>query len=122
VLDYSYGKQFPDFFDTTVPVMSHRLIEALKEAGVTNFGIYPVTLIDPCDSSETNGFSVINLIGEIDVIDWSRNKHYLRFGRPVAPGSIYLQSQVVSQRRAFRLKGGLGFIVGDHAVADSIKK
>jgi hypothetical protein len=122
VLDYSYGKQFPDFFDTTVPVMSQRLVEALTELGVTNFDICPVTLIDPRNNSEINGFFAINLIGEMDAIDWSRSEHRLRFGRPKATGLIHLQSQIVSRRKAFRLKGGPGFIVVEQAIADAIKK
>ena len=37
MLDPAYGTNFPDFFDTTVPVMSQPLINALHEIGIDNF-------------------------------------------------------------------------------------
>ena len=41
MLDPSYGTNFPDFFDTTIPVMSDALIGGLRNVGVDNFDVYP---------------------------------------------------------------------------------
>ena len=44
LLDPAYGTNLPDFFDTTIPVMSPRLIDGLLTAGVDNIEAYPMIL------------------------------------------------------------------------------
>lgn len=116
-LDAASGTRFPDFFDTTIPLMSPRLVEALRGAGIDNFDAYPM-LLERNDTGEaTDGYLAVNLIGCVDAVDAARSPHRTRFGKPHFTGSIALDPAKTEGLEAFRLKHGPDFMVVSERVA-----
>src|SRR5690348_6843439 len=73
-LDPAYGTTMADFFDTTVPVMSDRLIKAMHGAGVDNFDAYPMILRRTDTGEEWRNYRAVNFIGSIDALDRTKSK------------------------------------------------
>jgi hypothetical protein len=111
MLDPAYGTSFPDFFDTTVPVMSQRLIDTLREVGVDNFDVYPMLLRRIDTGEEFEGYSAVNFIGCVDAVDLDSSQHRLRFGKPYFTGPITIDPARTERLLAFRLLKGPGFVV-----------
>lgn len=109
-LDTAFGRTLPDFFDTTIPVMSEKLVEALRLLMVHNFETYPVSLIYP-EGDFVHGYSAVNVVGTLDIIDWSRTVHKKRFNKLKATHQIHLLDEGNKNLDIFRLTGGPGFIV-----------
>lgn len=52
-----------EFWDSTLPIMTKRLYEALVAAGVDNLDTYPVVLTDSRSGAEIPGYVAFNIIG-----------------------------------------------------------
>lgn len=111
LLDPSYGTEFPDFFDTTIPVMSARMVDGLRALGISNFDAYPVTLRNAKDGSERTDFFAINVVGVADAVDPSESPHRLRGGKPKYTGAIVIDPTKTNGLGFFRLERGPSFIV-----------
>lgn len=121
ILKPNEGAVFSDFFDSTIPIMSNRLITHLKDLGVINFESYPVVFKHPVSGKEFAEHQAVNFIGKFDAINPEQSPHRLRFGRPKFNGPIVLDTNKVPDQNAFRLEGGPGLLVVTEAVADAIK-
>lgn len=117
-LDDAYGSNYPDFFDTTIPVMSPRLIEALTAAGVANLDTYPLVLRNPADGTERSDYKAVNVVGRLDAVDLSKSPHEVRRGKPRFSGAIVIDPRKTAGLLAFRLPYSPRFIV----VAESVAK
>lgn len=122
MLDDAYGSNYPDFFDTSIPVMSSRLVDALVAAGVSNLDSYPVVLRNPGDGTERADYLAVNIIGRVDAIDLSRSPHELQRGKPEFNGAMIIDSQRTAGLMAFRLPYGPGFIVVAESVTQRLRK
>ena len=120
LLDPTYGRSFPDYFDTTVPVMSQRMIDALRSFGVSNLDTYPVLLRNPEDGTERQDYQAVNLVGSVDAVDAAASPHRLRFGKPYYTGAIHIAPTRTAGLGAFRLTRGPGFIVVSDGLAQRI--
>jgi hypothetical protein len=121
LLDPAYGTRFPDYFDTTVPVMSGRLLAALKGAGIDSIDEYPVTLKRIDTGQEYEGYTAVNLIGCVDAVDLTQSKFRLRFGKPYFTGAVAIDSDKAKGFDAFRLLKGPGFMVLSERVAERVR-
>jgi hypothetical protein len=121
LLDPEYGTNMPDFFDTTVPVMSKRLIDALHEAGVDNFDIYPMLLKRTDTGEEFEGYSAVNFIGCVDAVDLAKSEYRLRRERPYFTGPITIDPARTQGLEAFRLLHGPGFVVLNERPAELLR-
>jgi hypothetical protein len=121
MLDPEYGNVMADFFDTTVPVMSERLIRCLHELGVDNFDTYAISLERMDDKQRFEGYSAVNFLGAVDAVDLSNSEHRLRFGKPYFTGRIAIDPGKVNGLQAFRLQKGPGFLVVTERVAEALK-
>jgi hypothetical protein len=76
VIGYGFpdGDDMPDLFDTTVPLMSERLLKALMAAGVDNIDAYPVKMVDQAKGLIWNNYHAINVIGRVDALDRANTK------------------------------------------------
>lgn len=63
------GKEMPDFFDSAVPLMSKRLLTALRDLDVDNIDAYPVTVKEENVGEEWDNYSAVNIIGLVDALD-----------------------------------------------------
>jgi hypothetical protein len=120
LLDPAYGTAFPDYFETVLPVMSTRMVEALRSSGVSNLDVYPVTLKNQVDGAERLDYSAVNLIGAVDAVDVAKSPHRLRFGKPYFTGAIHLDASRTGDLSAFRLVHGPTFIVVSEPLAQRI--
>ncbi len=120
ILDSSYGTVFPDFFDTTIPVMSEKLLTFLESLGINNIDRYPVTLNDK--GKKYQGFFAVNVIGSIDAVDLENSEYRLRLKRPYFTGTIVIDENKVNGARFFRLQNGPGFIVVSREIAEELMK
>lgn len=122
LLDDAYGSNWPDFFDTTVPVMSSRLIDALRACGVSNLDTYPVVLRHERTGVEQVGYQAVNVIGRVDAIDLARSPHEVRRGKPRFRAAISLEPARTAGLLAFRLLVGPRFIVVTAPVAARLRE
>jgi hypothetical protein len=65
MLDPKHGNNIPDFFDSSVPMMSNRLIAFLRNLGVDNIDTYPVVLHNIVSGENVPGYSAVNVIQSI---------------------------------------------------------
>lgn len=121
LLDPAYGRRFPELFDTTVPVMSSRLLEVLEECGVANLDRYPVVLRNKVTGEETSGYSAVNVIGIVDAADLDRSEYRPRFGKPKFTGKITIDAARTEGANCFRLLYGPGLIVVSESVAQKVR-
>jgi hypothetical protein len=119
-LDSRYGENFPDFFDTTLPVMSQRLLKFLVSLGVTNIDSYAVNLNDR--AIKYQGYYAVNVIGAIDGVDLNNSEYRLRFNKPYFTGKVVIDENKVNGARLFRLLHGPGLIVISQEIADELMK
>jgi hypothetical protein len=122
LLDDAYGSNYPDFFDTSVPVMSSRLLEQLLGSGVSNLDTYPVVLRNRSDASERDDYRAVNVIGRIDAVDLSASVHEVRRGKPRFTGAIAIDGHLAAGLLAFRLPYSPRFIVVAESVAQRIRQ
>lgn len=121
-LDPEYGTEMPDFFDTTIPLMSDRLIKALGAAGVDNFDAYPMILQRTDTGEKRNDYKAVNVIGRIDAIDRVKSDCH-----EDELGALECRSITIDPKRAgdaicFRLLGGPDLLVIHDQVARELKK
>lgn len=120
-IDFKYGNNFPDFFDTTVPVMSNRLISFLINQGVDNMDTYPVVLHNIVSGEDVLGYSAVNVIGCIDAEKLEESQYRLNFGKPYFTGAIVMDDLKVGDSSFFRTLYGPGFIVISQSIADALE-
>lgn len=121
ILDPSYGGQLPDFFDTTIPIMSERLINFIADCGVDNISRYPVILKN--GDQPIHGFFAVNVVGCIDAVDWGESVYTVDedFDEPYFTGKIAIDAKKVSDALCFRLPYGPGFIVVSQNISEALK-
>lgn len=120
ILDAAYGTKMADFFDTTIPLMSARLLNALAAVGVSNLDVYPMILQRSDTSERWDNYSAVNVIGAIDAIDLENSEYTTdSFGEPNFT-RIALKEDLVSGLKLFRLNTGPGLIVINEVVKDAL--
>ncbi len=122
MLDPKHGNNFPDFFDSTVPVMSNRLIAFLVNLGIDNIDTYPVVLHNTVSGEDVLGYSAVNVIGCIDAEKLEGSQYRLRFGEPYFTGTIVIDELKVGDSSFFRTLYGPGFIVISQSIADAFQR
>lgn len=116
-LDDAYGTNYPDFFDTTIPVMSGRLLDGLASSGVSNLDAYPVVLKARRDGAERTDYCAVNVVGRVDAVDLTQSPHEMRRGKPRLSGAIAIDERLTAGLLAFRLPHSPRFIVVAEPVA-----
>lgn len=110
-LDPSYGKRMADFFDTTIPLMSERLVRSLRQLGIDNFDAYPMTLKRKDTGQTWKDYFAVNVVGRIAAVDMNRSLYRtMATGRPKF-SKIALDPGAIGDAIFFRLALGPGLIV-----------
>lgn len=120
LLDITHGTRFPDFFDTSIPVMSKALIATLHKAGAANFDEYPMIMKRKDSGKTCEGYSAVNVIGCVDAVNVKESPHRLRFGKPYYTDSIIIDEKKAPKLKMFRLLYGPGFIVIGESLAKTL--
>ncbi len=71
ILDDDSEGRLSDYFNGSPPLMSNRLIAALREAGVDNIDTYPAVLKDGSGGIVSDDYVAINVVGVIRAADMS---------------------------------------------------
>ncbi len=122
-LDAEYGTEMADFFDTTIPLMSERLIKALMAAGVDNFDAYPMILQRSDTGEKRTDYKAMNFIGRIDAIDRANSDcEEDDLGALECSGSITIDSKRVGDAICFRLLDGPDLLVIHEKIARELRK
>jgi len=121
-LDPAYGTTMPDFFDTTIPLMSDRLVEAVRKAGVDNFDAYPMILRRRDTGEEWRNYNAMNFIGSIDAIDREKSDCQRSASGRLLCESITIDPKAAGDAICFRLTEGPHLLVVHERVATALKK
>lgn len=106
-------RNMPDFFDTTVPVMSKRMLVAMRSLGVDNIDAYPVIIQDKESGETWKDYFAVNVVGLLDAIDLDKS---------VRANDYDFHSTVIDEKKAmgqlcFRLLVGPEMIIIHESVA-----
>lgn len=118
ILDPGYGTDLPAFFDTTVPVMSCALIDKLNDLGVENIDCYPVVLKREDTGEEYRDYKMVNFVGCLDAIDYS--KVDIPDSAFLYDGPVVIDEEKVNGVKAFRLKTPVDLLVVSEDVAKAL--
>ena len=121
-LDAAYGTRMADFFDTTIPLMSDRLLQTLYDAGVDNIDAYPMILERPDTGEKWHNYKAINVLGRIDAVDLENSEYELSPTGIYEFESIVIDEKVSGDALCFRLAKGPDLIVIPEKIADTIRK
>ena len=121
-IDSSYGSRLPDIFDTSIPVMSTRLLTTLLRNGVSNIENYPIELKNQETGESYDNYHAVNVVGLVDAINPAASPHRSRFGRPHYTGPIFLNKSSEILQPLFRLASGPALIVVAKALASAIER
>ncbi len=102
-LNDAYGRNYPDFFDTSVPVMSQRLVEQLRASGVSNIDAYPVVLHDARNQHQRTDYVAVNVVGCVNAVDFEKTSHEIRRGKPKLNGTIAIDERLTNGLLACRM-------------------
>lgn len=115
-LNPAYGERMPDFFDALAPVMSNKLISALRASGVDNIDTYPVVLSRMDNGKKWNDYALVNVLGKLDAIDMEKSSFDGSSSLPDFT-RIVLDPRAVGGALCFRLRKHAGYIVIVESVA-----
>lgn len=110
----------PDYMEMMIPVMSDRLVDALKSVGVDNLQCFDAIVENPSTGDSWNGFNAVNIIGRIACADL-RQSVYDKIGG----GLLGFDWLVVDQDKAhgallFRLAEAPGIIIAHKKIGDHL--
>jgi hypothetical protein len=116
------GDEMPDFFDSTVPLMSARLLKVLKSAGVDNIDSYPVKIVDKAKGLSWDDYRAVNVVGCVDALDRQKTKSELDIETNALPTytSVAIDPARALGLLCFRLDMGPGELVLHEKVAQAV--
>jgi hypothetical protein len=69
-----YAGNMAEFWDDPVPLMTKRLLAALRGAGVDNLDTYKAVIVDPASKKEYPDYVAFNIVGTIAAADLKKSK------------------------------------------------
>lgn len=108
------GGELSDFFPTGIPLMSKRMLGALKTVGVDNLEVFPALLLDGAGVAVAEEFVAINILGRVACANLDESE--CEFDDPDSPVGVDFDSLVIDEDRAgdhlfFRLHEAVNGIV-----------
>ncbi|OOV46584.1 hypothetical protein B1J93_03835 [Leptospira kirschneri serovar Pomona] len=115
------GDEMLDLFDSTVPLMSDRLLDALRGFGIENITCYPVIIVDKGSNRIWNNYSAVNVLGRIDALDRkkTKTKRNINETNPVYL-SVVINFERIPDLLCFRLHKGPRELVIHERIAKSL--
>jgi len=116
---YPEGATFPEFQGSNC-LMSARLVEALKSAGVDNLQVFPAVLKDANTGAERKDFVVVNVVGLVAAADMKASESMALGG-----GQVFTKLVVDDTKPhallMFRLAESLMDVIVHDSIADVIR-
>ncbi|WP_426754617.1 imm11 family protein [Myxococcus sp. Y35] len=111
-------------------IVSQRFIEVLREAGVTNFQVFPALLINPETQKQRTGFFLFNVLGITTAADMQRSSFDVLMeagtGGPDVPlvsfKQIVLDATKARGLHMFRLAESPSVLVIDETIKTALKE
>ena len=129
-VDFPAGYQIPHFFGNAIPVASRVLVDALYNAGVDNFQVFPVLLVNPDTGEKWQNYVALNVLGIVSAADLNRSKYdTLMEGNvegidmPVlAFHEVFLDKSQLHGEKMFRLAESRRTLIIHNTVVAQLKK
>lgn len=94
---------YPDYFELQgVPIVSERLVVALRGAGITNFDAYPAPVVEA--KRTVRGHYFLNVIGRVGCLDDAATKGTRYRGRLVRVDALAVDEARARGQHLFRLR------------------
>jgi uncharacterized protein DUF1629 len=124
-LDNSQPGRLPDFLDGTIPLMSDRLIAALRAAGVDNIDAYRAEIRRGDGTLASKQYKAINVIGVVSAADMAKSK--VAEGLPVELIDTSFDSLAIDESRAsglllFRLAEAVTTVLVHETVKEHLEQ
>lgn len=118
ILESEYGEEHSDFYSSSVPVMSKKLLDLMLDMGVDNIDFYPVVLKHDKTDEEFVDYFAVNIIGRIDAVDHVNSIGKKRPGRKrLRYSKLVIDESKTMGGACFRLLDVPNHIVISEAVA-----
>lgn len=108
----------PDFTQRVIPVMSSRLLAALREAGVDNLQSFEARLENPETGESWTGFSAVNIVGTIECADLGRSDYSELGGDLLSFSWLVIDPKRAKGALFFRLAESPSTIIAHRRVGD----
>jgi hypothetical protein len=121
----THSKQAPPggMLSNRVPVMSHLLVKALEEAGVSNLQLFAAEVTSRVDGTIWNDYYAVNVVGLVSCADLAKSEYTTIMDRP-GEGALPLMAFQDLKIDATRAEGWLLFRLaedpGTIVVADRV--
>ena len=118
------GGNLTDFFPSSIPLMSVKMLNAIEQAGVNNIDSYPATLLEASGVPVQEEYRAINIIDRVACADLEASECFMI--DPDDPIGIDFDSLVIDEERAkghnfFRLSEAVNGIVVHDSVREALE-
>jgi hypothetical protein len=112
--------EYPDYFELQqIPIVSSRLLAALRSAGVDNFAAYPAPIIEK--TRQIDGHSVLHIIGRVAAVDAASSTVTRFAGRIARIRKLALAPGLATDLHIFRLDEKQYVILVSKKVRDALQ-
>jgi hypothetical protein len=112
-LDERGGPDMPDaFLAEGIPLVSERLVEVLRQAGVDNLDTYPAQLLDATTGAVVSNCHAVNVVGLVRAVDMTRSTYDPESEFPMIEfDRIVIDPAAAGELRMFRLAENPSYIL-----------
>lgn len=119
--DAKAGDTMRDFLDGSLPIMSKRFVNLLKDAGVDNFQLFPAIIKSKVDDTIWDDYFGVNILGLISCADLSKSTY-----SEIMPGHYKFRELAIDAEKAkgvllFRLEESITEIIIHRSVGRYIR-
>lgn len=119
--EYQKGHNgYAEFYYEAFPLMSDKLIEALKEAGVGNIQLFPAVLKDLKTGIERTDYKVVNVVGKIKAAEMGKSD-FIDMDRTGLIAAGFKESVLDERKTCRALLFRLAESVTDVVIHESVK-
>ncbi|AHG92990.1 hypothetical protein J421_5455 (plasmid) [Gemmatirosa kalamazoonensis] len=121
-LDESGGPDLPDaFLAEAIPIMSARLVDALRAAGADNLDAYDAQLVDPRTGAPVGDYRAVNVVGLARAADMTSSVYDAASEFPMIEfDRVVVDPAAVGELRMFRLAENPSYILVAQGVKDAL--
>ncbi len=116
--DHVGPEDFADYLNNQLPVVSRRFVQALRDAGVSNFEEYPADILNRDTGQRWTGFVAINIIGSLKCVHVEASSGSDIGGNCIIYHDITLRKEVINNHLLFRVDEACATIV----IHESVKR
>lgn len=117
------GDMLLEFYESPVPLMSKRLVDALQGAGVDNLDVYPAEITGAASGGVIDSFVAVNIIGAVAAADPGESVTDPDVEGMVSAAfdTLVIDEEAAGGRLLFRLAEDVGAVLVSGKVRDAIE-